>query len=73
MKKILLDPHPRKKEEIFSKSSLNILKTKYQIIEFEKGINRFNFYKKHASDASYIIGQPKLNIEILKKFIHNAK
>ena len=69
MKKIILDPSPRKKEEIFSKSSLSLLKTKYQIIEFGNGSDRFNFYKKHINDASYIIGQPKLDIELLKKSI----
>jgi len=69
VKKIILDPYPRKKEEIFSNSSLNILKNKYQIIEFGNDGDKLNFYNKHICDASYIIGQPKLNIELLKKSI----
>ena len=73
MKKIILDPYPRKKEEIFSKSSLNFLKTKYEIIEFGSGSDRFNFYKKYINDVSYIIGQPKLDIELLKKSIKESK
>jgi len=67
VKKIILDPAPRKKEEIFSNSSLNILETKYKILEFDENCDRYDFYKKHIVDASYIIGQPKLDIKLLKQ------
>ena len=66
MKKIILDPYPRKKEEIFSNSSLKNLYKKYKIIEFNRG-NRFDLYNREIYDATYIIGQPKLENTILKK------
>ena len=66
MKKIILDPHPRKKEEIFSTSSLKMLNSKYNILEFN-GVDRQNFYKMEIKNVSYIIGQPKLDKYLLKK------
>ena len=66
MKKIILDPSPRKKEEIFSNSSLKTLNNRYQIIEFE-GSDRLDFYKRNIYDVNYIIGQPKLEKDLLKK------
>ena len=58
MRKIILDPYPRKKEEIFVTSSLKNLNSKYKIIEFD-GNDRLDFYNMHIEEVSYIIGQPK--------------
>ena len=66
MKKIILDPFPRQKKEIFTKSSLKNLYDKYKIIEFKRG-DRFDFYNKEIYNVSYIIGQPKLEKTLLKK------
>ena len=66
MRKIILDPYPRKKEEIFVTSSLKNLNSKYKIIEFD-GKDRLDFYNMHIEEVSYIIGQPKLDEELLKK------
>ena len=66
MRKIILDPYPRKKEEIFVASSLKNLNSKYKIIEFD-GKDRLDFYNMHIEEVSYIIGQPKLDEELLKK------
>ena len=35
MRKIILDPYPRNKEEIFVASSLKTLNSKYKVIEFD--------------------------------------
>jgi len=66
LRKIILDPFPRKKEEIFVSFSLKKLNSKYQIIEFE-GKDRTDFYNRNIEEVSYIIGQPKLDEKLLKK------
>jgi len=66
LKKIILDPFPREKEEIFKISSLKNLHKKYKIIEFNGG-DRFDFYNKEINDVDYIIGQPNLEKNLLKK------
>ena len=66
MRKIILDPYPRNKEEIFVASSLKTLNSKYKVIEFD-GSDREDFYNIHIEEVSYIIGQPKLDEELLIK------
>ncbi len=66
MRKIILDPYPRKKEEIFATNLLKNLHSKYSIIEYN-GSDRLSFYTKHIEQVSYIIGQPKLDLGIIQK------
>ena len=62
---VLLDPSPRKKEDIFTPAALLELSAVHQLIEFD-GSNRANFYSKHIGDADFIIGHPDLDTFLLK-------
>ena len=66
MKKIIIDPFPRKMDLIFSKEKLQKLKKKFQLIYVTKR-DKDLFYEQNISKADFIIGQPYLPISILKK------
>ena len=66
MKKIIIDPFPRKMDLIFSKEKLQKLKRKFQLIYVTKR-DKDLFYEQNISKADFIIGQPYLPISILKK------
>ena len=66
MKKIIIDPFPRKMDLIFSKEKLQKLKKKFQLIYVSKR-DKDLFYEQNISKADFIIGQPYLPISILKK------
>ena len=66
MKKIIIDPFPRKMDLIFSKEKLQKLKKKFQLIYVTKR-DKDLFYEQNISKAHFIIGQPYLPISILKK------
>ena len=66
MKKIIIDPFPRKMDLIFSKEKLKKLKKKFQLIYVSKR-DKDLFYEQNISKADFIIGQPYLPISILKK------
>ena len=63
---ILLDPSPRKKEDIFTTATWLELSTEYQLIEFD-GNDRDAFYNKYIGDADFIIGHPDLGTLLLKR------
>ena len=65
MSTVLLDPSPRKKEDIFTPAALLELSAVHQLIEFD-GSNRANFYSKHIGDADSIIGHPDLDTFLFK-------
>ena len=65
MKKIIIDPFPRKMDLIFSKEKLQKLKKKFQLIYVSKR-DKDLFYEQNISKADFIIGQPYLPISILK-------
>ena len=66
MKKIIIDPFPRKMDLIFSKEKLQKLKKKFQLIYVTKR-DKDLFYEQNISKADFIIGQPYLPISTLKK------
>ena len=66
MSKVILDPQPRKIEDIFSKSTKKTLYSSHQVIEFN-GKNRSAFYNKHIINTDFIIGQPDLNASIIER------
>jgi hypothetical protein len=63
---VLLDPHPRKKEDIFTTAAQRELSAVHQLIEFD-GSKRADFYHKHIGNADFIIGQPNLDASLLKR------
>ncbi|MBC8259708.1 MAG: dehydrogenase [SAR324 cluster bacterium] len=66
MSTVLLDPHPRKKEDIFTTVALQELSAVHQLIEFD-GSNRADFYNKHIGDVDFIIGHADLDAPLLKR------
>ena len=74
MKTILIDPFPREMELIFTKEKLRLLKKNFNLINAPKK-NKLKFYEKYISKADFIIGQPNLQTNILKKakiFLHSS-
>jgi len=63
---VLLDPHPRKKEDIFTTAAQQELSAVHQLIEFD-GSKRSDFYQKHIGDADFIIGHADLEAPLLKQ------
>ena len=59
MSKVILDPHPREIEDIFSSSTKTTLSSLHRVIEFD-GEDRLSFYNEHIEDTDFIIGQPDL-------------
>ena len=66
MKTILIDPFPREMELIFTKEKLRLLKKNFNLINAPKK-NKLKFYEKYIPKADFIIGQPNLQTNILKK------
>jgi phosphoglycerate dehydrogenase-like enzyme len=63
---VISDPYPRTLDLIFTKKKLKELKSKYKVITAPK-TNKTEFYKKNIYKATFIMGQPKLDKDILSK------
>ena len=63
---VISDPFPRTLNLIFSKKKLKELKSKYKLIIAPK-FNKRNFYEKNIHKASFIMGQPNLDKNLLSK------
>ena len=63
---VISDPYPRTLDLIFTKKKLNELKSRYKVITAPK-INKTEFYKKNIYKATFIMGQPSLDKNILSK------
>jgi len=63
---VISDPYPRTLDLIFTKKKLIELKSRYKIITAPK-INKTKFYEKNIYKASFIMGQPNLDKNILSK------
>ena len=61
---VISDPFPRTLNLIFSKKKLKELKSKYKLIIAPK-FNKRNFYEKNIHKASFIMGQPNLDKNLL--------
>src|SRR6056300_202434 len=66
MKTILIDPYPREMKLIFTKEKLNLLKKNFNLIYAPKS-NKHKFYEQHINKAEFIIGQPDLPADLIKK------
>ena len=62
----IVDPFPRTLELIFSKDKFKTLKSKYELLYAPKNKKKF-FYEKNIHKASFIIGQPGLPKQLLKR------
>ncbi len=62
----LLDPHPRTVEEIFRSSVHERLLDQVDVLVREGG-DADAFYAQHLPSASYVIGQPALSADMLKR------
>ena len=63
---IISDPYPRSLSLIFAKQKLQMLKRSFVIITPPEK-NKRDFYEKNISKATFIIGQPDLDKELLIK------
>ena len=63
---VISDPFPRRLDLIFSKKKLKELKSKYKIISAPK-LNKKDFYEKNIHKATFIMGQPDLDKNLLSK------
>ncbi|MDB4184410.1 NAD(P)-binding domain-containing protein [Alphaproteobacteria bacterium] len=63
---IISDPYPRSLSLIFTKQKLQMLKRSFVIITPPEK-NKRDFYEKNISKATFIIGQPDLDKELLIK------
>ncbi len=63
---VISDPFPRTLNLIFSKKKLKELKSKYNLINAPK-FNKKNFYAKNIHKATFIMGQPDLDKNLLSK------
>ena len=61
---IISDPYPRSLSLIFTKKKLQILKDSFSIITAPNK-NKRKFYEKNISTATFIMGQPDLDKELL--------
>jgi len=66
MSKVILDPHPREIEDIFSSSTKIALSSLHRVIEFD-GEDRLSFYNEHIEDTDFIIGQPDLDASLIER------
>ena len=66
---IICDPYPRSLDLIFSKEIFKKIKKKYNLIHAPQGdLKKINkFYEDNISLSLFIIGQPKLETNLLKK------
>ena len=63
---VISDPFPRTLDLIFSKKKLKELKSKYKLITAPK-LNKKDFYEKNIHKATFIMGQPDLDKNLLSK------
>ncbi|MDB9735788.1 hypothetical protein OAA93_04200, partial [Candidatus Pelagibacter ubique] len=63
---VISDPFPRTLDLIFTKQKLKELKSKYTLIIAPK-INKRNFYENNIHKATFIMGQPNLDKNLLIK------
>ena len=63
---VITDPYPRTLDLIFTKKKLKELKSRYKLITAPK-TNKAEFYKKNIYKATFIMGQPSLDKNILSK------
>jgi phosphoglycerate dehydrogenase-like enzyme len=63
---VISDPFPRTLDLIFTKKKLKELKSRYKLITAPK-TNKAEFYKKNIYKATFIMGQPSLDKNILSK------
>jgi Phosphoglycerate dehydrogenase and related dehydrogenases len=63
---VISDPFPRTLDLIFSKKKLKELKSKYKLIIAPK-FNKKDFYEKNIHKATFIMGQPDLDKNLLSK------
>jgi len=63
---VISDPYPRTLDLIFTKKKLKELKSRYKVITAPKA-NKAEFYKKNIYKATFIMGQPSLDKNILSK------
>ena len=63
---VISDPYPRTLDLIFTKKKLKELKSRYKVITAPK-TNKAEFYKKNIYKATFIMGQPSLDKNILSK------
>ncbi len=63
---IISDPYPRSLSLIFTKQKLQMLKRSFVIITAPEK-NKRSFYEKNILKATFIIGQPDLDKELLIK------
>ena len=63
---VITDPYTRTLDLIFTKKKLKELKSRYKVITAPK-TNKTEFYKKNIYKATFIMGQPKLDKNILSK------
>ncbi len=63
---VISDPYPRTLNLIFTKKKLKELKSRYKVITAPK-TNKTEFYKKNIYKATFIMGQPSLDKNILSK------
>ena len=63
---VISDPYPRTLDLIFTKKKLKELKSRYKVITAPKA-NKTEFYKKNIYKATFIMGQPSLDKNILSK------
>lgn len=66
MNVILIDPYPREMKLIFTDEKLRLLKKKFKLVTAPKR-NKNKFYEKYIDQAHYILGQPDLPTELLKR------
>ena len=68
---IISDPYPRSLNLIFTKQKLQMLRESFMIITAPDK-NKRKFYEKNISKATFIMGQPDLDKELLIKGINGA-
>ena len=63
---VISDPFPRTLDLIFTKKKLKELKTKYKVL-IAPNKNKKKFYEDHIEKATFIMGQPDLDRNLLSK------
>ena len=63
---VISDPYPRTLKLIFTKKKLKELKLKYKILTAPKK-NQKKFYEENIQKATFIMGQPNLDKQLLSK------
>lgn len=61
---VLLDPHPRTAQEIFTDESLSELRSKFDVVE-RRDEEPTLFYKNNLAKAHFVVGQPPLSTEAI--------